>query len=340
MAENSRSFKQSVLVGGVFVIAFALAGIGGSILRERKDIPERSIEFNEKITIPVPEGSRNVRIWIPVPGNDSHQRTELLFMESPYSYRITRDETFGNRLIYLESKSPIENGKIEIRSLYKIMRYEQRGVDGAKAGVMDAGAAFTPSDYLKPRGLEIINGKINQISEETTKGIIDPMEKARAIYKYVLKHMRYDKSGEGWGQGDSIYACEVGKGNCTDFHSLFIALARASRIPARFQMGIPLPESMEGEPSGSYHCWAEFYIQGKGWIPVDISEAWKNPNKAEYFFGNLDANRILLSTGREILLSPRQEGAPLNYLSRPYVEIDGKPLNDFKLERRFKDKRA
>src|SRR5207302_897004 len=157
------------------------------------------------------------------------------------------------------------------------------------------------------------------------------------IYEYVLKHMQYDKSGTGWGRGDSIYACDIGKGNCTDFHSLFIVLARASHIPARFRMGIPLPESKEGEPSGSYHCWAEFYIDGSGWIPVDISEAWKNPKKADYFFGHLDVDRILLSSGREIELSPKQDGAPLNYLSKPYIEIDGKPLIDFKLDRHFKN---
>ena len=73
---------------------------------------------------------------------------------------------------------------------------------------------------------------------------------------------------------------------------------------------------------------------------MDISEAWKNPKKEEYFFGNLDVDRILLSTGREIELSPKQSGALLNYLSKPYIEIDGQPVNDFKLERHFKNKQA
>jgi hypothetical protein len=57
---------------------------------------------------------------------------------------------------------------------------------------------------------------------------------------------------------------------------------------------------------------------------VDISEAWKAKEKADYFFGSVDANRVQFSTGRDITLSPKQDGAPLNYFVYPYVEVDGK----------------
>ena len=60
------------------------------------------------------------------------------------------------------------------------------------------------------------------------------------------------------------------------------------------------------------------------WIPVDISEAWKAKEKRDYFFGSLDANRVRFSTGRDITLSPKQNGPPLNYFVYPYIEIDGK----------------
>ncbi len=317
----------------IFFIIFVMGIVG---MENDAELFARSIEFMESISVPVPNGAKNLEIWIPVPVNDPYQHTEIVTIESPYPYRLTEDKEFGNHLLYFQPESRQKEQSINIKVLFKIVRKEQRALD-LTSGIMESGHAASPSLYMEARGLEIIDEKITKISQEVTRGIESPMEKARALYRYVLAHMKYDKSGTGWGRGDSIYACDVGRGNCTDFHSLFIALARASRIPARFQMGIPLPDSSEGEPSGSYHCWAEFYIEGKGWIPVDISEAWKNPKNAEYFFGNLDANRILLSTGREILLSPRQEGAPLNYLSKPYVEMNGRPVNDFKLERRFKD---
>ncbi len=113
---------------------------------------------------------------------------------------------------------------------------------------------------------------------------------------------------------------------------LFISLARAEGIPARFEIGFPVPSGTEGTIPG-YHCWAEFYVKGWGWVPVDISEAWKDPKKHDYFFGSLDANRVQFSVGRDLTLQPKQEGGPLNYFIYPYVEVDGKPFEG--IEKRF-----
>jgi hypothetical protein len=59
---------------------------------------------------------------------------------------------------------------------------------------------------------------------------------------------------------------------------------------------------------------------------VDASEAWKHPEKKNYFFGGHDDNRLQLSVGRDIRLEPPQQGEPLNYFVYPYAELDGKPL--------------
>jgi hypothetical protein len=58
---------------------------------------------------------------------------------------------------------------------------------------------------------------------------------------------------------------------------------------------------------------------------VDISEAWKHPEKHDYFFGTVDANRFQFTIGRDLTLAPAQAGPPLNYFIYPYVEVDGKP---------------
>jgi len=59
-------------------------------------------------------------------------------------------------------------------------------------------------------------------------------------------------------------------------------------------------------------------------VPVDISEAWKDQNKKDYFFGANDVNRVQFSMGRDLVLNPAQAGEPLNYFVYPYVEVDGK----------------
>lgn len=297
---------------------------------------ERAIELTEKLKINLPESAKKVRIWIPVPADNDYQKTKLLKVESPFSYRKSEDSLFHNRLLYFDLKN-LRKAGAEIQVTYQIVRKEERALEPPVQKTIVKDSDPLPIEkYLEPRGLEIISDEIKKIAEETTRDISDPLEKARAIYNYVFNHVQYDKSGSGWGRGDSVYACQVGKGNCTDFHSLFITLARASGIPARFRIGFSLPETSEGTPAGAYHCWAEFYLPQKGWIPVDVSEAWKNPEKKNYLFGNLDPDRVLISTGREISL-PNQEGAALNYLAKPYVEIDGQSFENFKLERTYRN---
>jgi hypothetical protein len=74
-----------------------------------------------------------------------------------------------------------------------------------------------------------------------------------------------------------------------------------------------------------------------GWIPVDASEASKDPSRREYFFGAHDENRVEFSRGRDLILKPAQQGEPLNYFVYPYVEVDGKPYTGAQYKFRFAD---
>ena len=96
-------------------------------------------------------------------------------------------------------------------------------------------------EYLQPDKLVPVTGLPADLAVKVTEGKDTQLDKARAIYDYVFTTMRYDKTGTGWGHGDVLYACDAKKGNCTDFHSLFIAMARSQGIPARFEIGFPLP---------------------------------------------------------------------------------------------------
>jgi transglutaminase-like putative cysteine protease len=168
-----------------------------------------------------------------------------------------------------------------------------------------------------------MNETFKTLAETATAGKQGDMERARALYDSVIARMRYDKSGTGWGKGDAVYACDAKTGNCTDFHSYFIALARSIGIPARFAIGATIPaDKNEGAIEG-YHCWAEFFADGR-WVPVDISEAWKNPKLADYYFGHNPANRFELAKGRDLIVDPAPATGPINYLVYPLLELDGK----------------
>jgi transglutaminase-like putative cysteine protease len=146
--------------------------------------------------------------------------------------------------------------------------------------------------------------------------------------------MKYDKSLTGWGRGDAVWAYDCKCGNCTDFHSLFISLARANKIPAKFEIGFSLPPQRGSGDVAGYHCWA-WFRDATGWVPVDISEANKDPKMKEYYFGNLTEDRVVFTTGRDLTLAPKQDGEPLNYFVFPYAEVGGKPLAADRIKRKF-----
>ena len=321
--------------------AFALVLIVLSALASacsKADVPaaalgERVVEFVETVRLD-PEG-RDFRVWMPVPRASAHQTVELLGVESPLAHRRTADRDFGNEILYFEAE---KSGPVTIRARYRITRRGRGAASYRPEGLSPAEREY----YLRPRGLVVINDEVRAIAAEAAGDAGDDWTAARRLYDAVLARMSYDKTEPGWGKGDTLRACRVGKGNCTDFHSLFISLARARGIPARFQMGLPLSEASEQRLGRRYHCWAEFYAKGRGWIPVDISEAWKHEIKRDYFFGRLDADRLTVATGREIRLDPPQAGRPLNYFAYPHVEVDGKahPLYELKREVRTLKQKA
>jgi len=305
--------------------------IGGETSRER------SFSFEYKATVKdLPAGTQKLELWIPAPHDDPYQRIIGLRVETPYSYGIANGDQ-GNSILHLTVDNPKESS-VPVTVTFQAVRKEH-----IQPIVPVAAKTENPpqdlSRWLKPDRLvpldDTIRGWARQVVEAA--GAHTDLEMARAIYNHVVSTVKYDKTGKGWGRGDIYYACDARRGNCTDFHAIFIGYARAMGIPARFTIGFPLPADRgEGKIAG-YHCWAEFYAKGIGWVPVDASEAAKNPAKREYFFGAHDENRVELSKGRDVLLTPRQQGDPLNYFVYPYAEVDGKAYTSIDTSYSYRD---
>jgi transglutaminase-like putative cysteine protease len=268
------------------------------------------------------------RIWLPVPSTTEDQEVHFVAKRLPVEGKISREPKFKNEILYVEAPADAD-GKVSLEVTYRIMRREVKGDRQKPANNSEQVALFLKPDAKVPIGgkpLELIKDKVLPMDE---------LAAARVLYDVVNQHMRYSKEGIGWGQGDALWACDSKYGNCSDFHSLFISLARSQKIPAKFEMGFPLPvERGSGEIAG-YHCWAKFRTTGRSWIPVDISEANKNPKLTDYYFGNLTEDRVAFSMGRDIDLVPKQDGPPLNFFIYPYVEVDGKPYPAEKVQQRF-----
>ena len=269
-------------------------------------------EFEFLYRVELPELDGPTRMWIPFPESDRFQTVRVASVDVRGKQQVLRDREYGNRILFLELGPEDSESHMEIR--FDVRRLEKKAY--AEEG--------NPRRYLDPERLVPDKEEFRRISTEVLEGKKGDLVRARALYDHVIDRMRYQKHGEGWGKGDAVYACDARTGNCTDFHSYFIALARAAGIPARFAIGAAIPSTRDSGGVDGYHCWAEFHADGRWW-PVDISEGDKCSGVATYYFGHHPANRFELSRGRDLVVSPGPKSGPINFLAYPVLEVDGEP---------------
>lgn len=289
--------------------ALTLVTAVASSTTARAGVTSRTYKLNWHVQVDsIPAGAREARIWVALPQEREEQRVTGLTIRSPYMHSFVKDAVFGNKVAMFTVKNPPSSLGIDLSATVK-----RAAVGPRPAKITDAERKL----YLRKEALVSLSPRIHALADSVGGA-------AKDRYEFVLGRMDYDKTVPGWGRGDSERACDVGKGNCTDFHSLFLSLSRAEGVPGVFEMGYSMLPEGETAHAGGYHCWAWFYDDASAsWVPVDISEADKHPEKAEFFYGHLDADRVLFSRGRDVVL-PGMKGTPLNYFpSSAYVEIDG-----------------
>jgi len=281
-------------------------------------------QFEFVYRVKLPEIKGEARVWLPLAKTDAFQTVTEEELSIPMKWEKVQDPDYGNDICVLYPQ-PSDSGKtVEVR--YRVVRKEKAAYSANSAEA---------ARYLRPEKLVPIDETFRTLAEKAAAGKTDDLDRAKALYDHVMGRMRYDKSGTGWGRGDAKYACDVRTGNCTDFHSYFIALARSIAIPARFAIGATIPADRNEGTIEGYHCWAEFLADGR-WVPVDISEAWKNPKFADYYFGHNPANRFELTKGRDLVVDPGPQSGPINFLAYPLLEMNGevvKPETTFMFRR-------
>ena len=152
------------------------------------------------------------------------------------------------------------------------------------------------SQFLQPDKWTPPDQRIASISREETSEITDPLQKARTLFEYVVAATGHDGLRLTAKHNDAAKGCDSHGGDCTSFNSLFINLARAAGVPARLEIGFAFPEGQKAGSIPGYHCWAEFYVNGIGWIPLDASRARQEPAKRDESFGTIDARRVMVSS--------------------------------------------
>ena len=280
-------------------------------------LPSRHFLLTQSTTIDALGPGQLVRIWVPIPQSDDWQDVREQQNQIPSTDTETHNEpVYGNKMTTFSAKADAGRS-IQFSISWDITR-RQAGIAVAQQGQQPL-ADLTAS--LRGDNLVPIDGKPMKLLTGITLSS-DPMTLGHQLFDVVKQNMEYRKDKPGWGRGDADWACESHFGNCTDFHSLFMSLARSEKLPSVFEMGYAIPMDENG-PVVGYHCWSWFYAQDKGWVPVDISES-KQTGVDQFAW--LDCNRVKFTAGRDLNLIPKQLGPPLNFFNGPYAESDGKPL--------------
>ena len=283
------------------------------------------------------DAGKEAKLWIPYPVNDRYQNVSKIKVSGDYaSSGVYTEARYGTSMLYAQWPADAKSRKLTFS--FTVDRQEIRQTNFPKKEPRWNRADY--AEYLKPTTLGPINGEVKKLADNITRGKKTALEKAKAIYDWCCSNMYRDPATIGCGKGDVCSLLKKPGGKCTDISSVYIALCRAAGVPARDVFGIRLGKKPEEDITTYQHCWAEVFIPGYGWVtadPADVRKAMlveklekkdvKTKEYREYFWGGIDAYRVVIAYGRDLLLNPPQAGQPLNTFGYPYAEIGGKAVD-------------
>jgi transglutaminase-like putative cysteine protease len=207
------------------------------------------------------------------------------------------------------------------------------------------------SHYLRPTRLIPTDGIVKETAGEITRGARTDLEKARAIYEWIVENTYRNPKTRGCGLGDIRFMLESRDlgGKCADLNALYVGLARAAGLPARDVYGIRAAPSELGFKSlgasseivsKAQHCRAEVFLNDYGWVPVDpadvrkvmleeppgnrpLDDAMVKSARAR-LFGSWEMNWIAYNFAHDVAL-PGSNASPRPFLMYPEAETaDGR----------------
>lgn len=341
--------RRSLLKGGAAVGALSLAPafVRAQSTPERRFAPQpgtwRTFDITTRVELADPVGAS--RIWLPVPSIDSDwQRSLGSSFTGNGSARMASDGAEGARMVFAEFAAGVKP-VIEVSSRVQT-RNRADLADGHSAAREDAATLrhFTRATHLLPT-----DGIVRQTALAATQGAKTDIDKARAIYHWVVGNAWREPKVRGCGEGDIKTMLETGNlgGKCADINALFVGLCRSVGLPARDVYGIRLVPSafgykeLSGNPAslkGAQHCRAEVYLQAHGWVamdPADVAKVMRletpewlkrtdHPVVApvyKHLFGGWEGNWLGWNTAHDLQLPGAKEGV-LNFLMYPVAETD------------------
>jgi transglutaminase-like putative cysteine protease len=308
----------------------------------------RTFEITTRVEILKPSGT--TLVWLPA----------ALIQKTPYQRTLSNKYHAQTGKAGMSEMKPdalgivsatFPTGQTPVLTLTSRVQTRNHSVDLSRPGNAPKASRAELEYFLRPTKLLPSDGVVKSTAAEITKNANTDVEKARAIYEWIVDKTFRDPKTKGCGLGDIRFMLETGDlgGKCADLNALFVGLAHAAGLPARDAYGIRVAKSELGYKSlgassdnitKSQHCRAEVYLDTYGWVPVDPADVRKvvleeppgnRPMNDEMvrqararLFGSWEMNWIAYNFAHDVAL-PGGTGGPLPFLMYPQAHTaDGR----------------
>ncbi len=301
---------------------------------------ENSGTVSYAISLNTQNSAKTAHVYLPYPMSDHNQDITNMNISGNYtSSGVYHDPKTG--ATYLMASWKEIKSKPELNMSFHVNSHYSKGAvlkDSTNTLPIDVLPYLAGNDYLP-----VNHPTIQKLVAEATQNKKGYLARARALYDWTITNTYRNPDVKGCGLGRAIQTLTEanGGGKCADISSVFITLARAAGIPARDVFGLRTA-GKDGNITGDFHCWAEFYLPDTGWVmvdPADVRKAMlveklelKDPatkESTEFFWNGDNLFRIALNRGEHGVSLPAMKGSPVGYFMYPYAEVDGEALDYF-----------
>jgi transglutaminase-like putative cysteine protease len=316
-----------------FFKAVAAAGTLAAFRRRAQAAPTGWRQFEITYWVKLNSEKAPARLWLPVPQDAlDYQRVIELSWRSPVATSVVWEQASRAPIVSAAWLDPATPREIEVTALVATRD---------RSGFYPDASPDELALYLRPTASSPTDGIVLAKAREIVGTRTAPLDKARAIYDWIVDNTFRRAETRGCGLGNIAFMLEVGDmgGKCADINSLYVGLARAAGLPARDFFGIRVAESnvskslgKAGEITKAQHCRAEVFIDGKGWLAVDPADVRKvvleegaalDSDKVKALrarlFGSWEMNWVGFNYARDFTM-PGQKDGPIGFLMYPYAE--------------------
>ncbi|MDB5418931.1 MAG: transglutaminase, partial [Phenylobacterium sp.] len=231
--------------------------------------------FEVTTTVAVTDARGATQLWLPVPDlhNDYQRSLDNSWTGNAARARLVSDRKAGARMLHAEFSAGETAPTLTLTSR---VQTRNRAVDWSKPSAAHEDPAVLKAN-LAATDLQPVDGVVRKAALAATQGATTDVEKARALYNWMVANAHRDPKTRGCGTGDIKVMLETGDlgGKCADLSALFVAMCRSVGVPARDVYGLRLApcafgyRELGGDPArltGAQHCRAEVYLSQYGWV--------------------------------------------------------------------------